>query len=164
MTDQRQLPPEEQFKWYVLDLAREPPTQGTVYGFAPAFFPDATRDELYEIVRRTMLELYDHGLIMLFRASESEGFNVGLEDLDKVKALDRGEVLDVLDDPDVIDPPDQVLFFHDTRKGREVLEGLPPGAVPELGSWTNPHYKSEGHRPSWFKRWLSPRRRRQGGS
>jgi hypothetical protein len=130
----------QRFKWFLLDEAGAAERLGTAYGPVQTFFPDTSWEQLYEIVRRALLELYDEGLIAFFHASLSDGYNVTTEKLDQTEQLDRAQVVKELEQPEGTEPSDAITFFIETEKGAEVFRQLPPGAVPKLTSWKNPRH------------------------
>jgi hypothetical protein len=120
----------QRFKWLLVHEARTEDC-GHPYGVARTFFPEKDADEIYDIVGRAMVELFDQDLVMFYRSDMPHGYGAKR---DEVEPRDRAEVARAFSDAErhTVDPPDRILFYVLTEKGEELLASLPPDAFPRL--------------------------------
>lgn len=102
------------------------------YGMSRKFLEQSGRDyDLISLVRQATLHLYDLDLIVLFRASRDNGYNVTWDSLKSTMTRDEVEAeFDRDRDENFVDDEADLVFFIQTPRGEEVYRGLPPDATP----------------------------------
>jgi hypothetical protein len=112
----------DRVKWTLLDHAGTNNELGTLHGVIRLSFPEATPRQIDQDVFRALLELYDEGLVAMFRAGQPEGYDL---ELAEVQLLSREEVIKELDDLIARVDPHEFVWVRETTKGEDVFHGLP---------------------------------------
>jgi hypothetical protein len=107
--------PIDRFKWELLDAGANRQDIGIAYGTVGNFLDNATKEEQYGLVQVALLELLDAGLIDVFVARFSDGFDIERAD---ATTPTRDELIEWLASPE--DPPgapEDTLWWVDTDAG-----------------------------------------------
>jgi hypothetical protein len=123
----------DRVKWTLLEHAGANNELGILHGVIRLDFADAPPREIDEDVYRAMLELYDEGLVAMFRAGQPEGYDLKL---DEVQLLSREEVIKELDDLIARVEPGEFVWVRETAKGEEVFRRLPRETLEVVRSGT----------------------------
>jgi hypothetical protein len=126
MTSRREGIPFEHLKLLLLDEAGSNTELGLVWAGARKRFPDAARDDLNGLFLRAMLELFEDGLVVLFRAPQPLGYRLELDD---VHPLARQEVVAELENLIADLEPLELVWVVETKKGAGLFASLPSDII-----------------------------------
>ncbi len=136
----------ERFKWAMLRVAVGDPPWNTGMAWSDAIdgLPGRTDAEIDQIVRESLLDLYESGYIFFFQA---KSFDDEFAPRTEADALDNAEVLAAFEEGHLQHPGFIGLSFYATDAGRDHFSTLPDEAS-RLFPARDPERTDPPHRPS----------------
>jgi hypothetical protein len=137
MSDRPELSRYELLKWLLLDHAGANMELEMLFGVTRQALPEASEDEVEEVFRRAMLDLYDAGFLGFFRAGRPEGYNL---ELHEVEQLAREEIPREIDD--VVNDVERADFtwVRETEEGAKAFGALPSETVAAARGLEEPEH------------------------